>query len=297
MNYNAIIEKSDFFRKMHVWPIDNTLNYRGWLDNFSSDEEKKIASSILDFFIFFPKQMIIQMLRTVVGYCGNYLKPRYPNWQHNDFKNKCIYSFIPGETKNPTDSGHIFLRYLRNKLHIPEERLVDFSNLFSLLNEAPSAVPVIFIDDFVGSGAQCVDAWNRAGSLGKTLDEIALNSAHTFIYAPLISNHLGYNRIKDKCRGLALFTCHILSNEYNLFHPDCLCWRNNGLYREGTELILSKSKELGIPFSEGSSVNDVKGFGEQGLALAFDHGAPDAIPPFFYWCDNWTPLIKREYKR
>jgi len=35
----------------------------------------------------------------------------------------------------------------------------------------------------------------------------------------------------------------------------------------------------------------------QGLAISFDHGAPDAIPPIFYWKENWTPLIKKEYSR
>ncbi len=68
------------------------------------------------------------------------------------------------------------------------------------------------------------------------------------------------------------------------------------LFNDGVELILRKSKELNIPSTCGLDVNDEKGFKEQGLALAFEHGAPDAIPAFFYWkYENWTPLIKKTY--
>ena len=96
-DYNTVIEKSDFFRNIHIWPVKSALNYKGWLDNFSTLEEKEIASKILNFFIFFPKQMIFQMLKTVVGYCGEYLKSQFPSWQHDDFIKKCFFSYIPGE--------------------------------------------------------------------------------------------------------------------------------------------------------------------------------------------------------
>jgi hypothetical protein len=300
MDYNTAIDKSEFFRNIHVWPLNDVLNYKGWLGNFINPEEIEIASNILNFFMFFPKPMINQMLKTVIGYCGEYLRLRFPDWSHNDFENRCIYSYIPGENTHPTDSGHIYLRNLRDELHISEDHIVDFNNLHLKLKKSVVAVPVIFVDDFLGSGAQCIKAWNKnkRGLCGKTLKEIASNSTHTFIYAPLVANHIGYNLVKNNCSGLELIPCHILDNEYNLFDPDCICWRrDNDLYLKGTELILSKSKELGIPFSKGKSVNDVKGFGEQGLALAFDNGAPDAIPAFFYWCTNWIPLIKKEYKR
>jgi len=300
IDYDSVIGKSDFLRNIQVWPLDDVLNYKGWLDNFPNSEEKAIALQMLYFFIYYPKSMIKQMLKTVVGYCGEILQSRFSNWQHDDFINRCIYSYIPGETINPTDSGHTFLKMLRDELHIPEDHIVNYKDVFSIKNTS-NPIPVIFVDDFLGSGAQCEKAWNKnkIGPFGKTLKKIAASSSHTFIYAPLIANHIGYNRIKNNCNGLTLLPCHILNNEYNLFDPECICWgKDNELYSKGTELILSKSKMLGIPFSDGKSVNDVRGFNKQGLALAFENGAPDAILPIFYWCnDNWTPLIKKEYKR
>lgn len=301
-DFNASIERVDFFRNIQVWPLKNIINYKGWLDNFSQPNEKEIAARILDFFIFYPSTMVNQLLKTVVGYCGGVLKSHFPNWQHNDFTNKCLYSFIPGETNSITDSGHIYVRKLRNELHIPEEHIIRNEHLFQILENISEPIPVIFVDDFVGSGAQCITAWN--GDINnptiKPLKEIALKTNHIFIYAPLVSNHIGYNRIKDNCENLSLVTCHILNQNYNLFDPSCICWMNdNDLFLEGTNLLLEKSKELGIPFTNGNKTVDVKGFDNQGLAIAFDDdGVPDAIPAILYWCDDkWTPLIKKEYKR
>jgi hypothetical protein len=277
------------------------LNYKGWLNNFPKQEDKEIACLILDFFMFYPKPIIDQMLKTVIGYCGNILSSYLSDWQHEDFKRRCIYTYMPGETVNPTDSGHTYLRKLRNILGIPEELIVDYRLLYDILENSKTELPVIFVDDFVGSGAQCCTAWNynRLGNHKHTLSEIALKSNHKFIYAPLIANYIGYDIIKNSCKGLEIVTCHKLSKEYNLFDPACICWNNdNELYDKGINLIINKSQEQGISFTGGNDVIDAKGFIEQGLALAFDDGVPDAIPAFFYWCSNtWCPLIKKEYER
>lgn len=299
--YNTTIAKSAFFRDLHIWPLNDVLNYKGWLNNFTDPKEQEIACHILDFFIFYPRNMVNQMLKKVVGHVGYIFASHFLDWKHDDFKTRCFYSFIPGETVNPTDSGHTYVRKLRNSLGIPEDRILDYKVLYTTL-ETYTNLPIIFVDDFVGSGAQCDKAWNynRGGSKNYTLRDIALTYGHKFVYAPLVVNYIGHQRIINNCIGLGLVTSHILDEKYNLFKPTCICWKgDNDLYNKGTELILRKSHELGIPFTNGKSVLDVRGFGEQGLSLAFDDdGVPDAIPPIFYWCsDKWTPLIKKEYQR
>ncbi len=285
--YDATINKSSFFRNLQVWPLNDVLNYKGWLDNFTDPKEREIACHILDFFMFYPKTMLNRMLNTVIGHAGYVFASHFPDWQHDDFKNRCIYSFIPGETNNPTDSGHIYVRKLRNSLGIPENHIVGCSDLYSIL-ECNTNLPVIFVDDFVGSGAQCDKAWNqnRGGTKNLTFSEIASTSTNKFVYAPLFVNQMGHDRIMSRCPGLSLVMCHILNDEYNLFKPTCMCWKgDNDLYNKGTQLIIEKSRVLGIPFTNGNSVIDVKGFGEQGLALAFDNdGVPDAIPAIFLVC-------------
>jgi len=74
--------------------------------------------------------------------------------------------------------------------------------------------------------------------------------------------------------------------------------KSDTLYSRGVELILRKSRELGIPSTNGIDVRDEKGFGMQGLAIAFEHGMPDAVPAFFYWqAANWAPLMRKNYTK
>lgn len=292
-------ERARFFQVVHAWPLTEELNYIGWLKNFTTEADRRIASLILDFFTYYPVEMVKQMLRVSVGQAGQSLVNHFDDWKHSDFKYRCIYSSIPGETPNPSDSGNYFTRILRD-LGVAENQIVEYKEIPDVLVKLSKPTPVIFVDDFVGSGNQIVKAWNvNKCNNGKSLREMSEQDKHVFVYAPLIVNHMGYDRIKRDCPTLILSTPHILGPEYNLFNPKCFCWRNDeDLFNAGVELILRKSKELGIPSTYGISSQDEKGFGAQGLALKFAHGAPDAIPSFFYWChDNWIPLFTKNYQR
>lgn len=295
---NETIERSRFFQTIQSWPLSDELNYEGWLRNFSSIYEKELACHLLSFFTYYSSKMIDKMLSVSVGNAGRLLEKKIPNWKHSNFKDICLYSFIPGENPNPTDSGNYFARKLRDSLGIREENIIDY---YKIPLAANPSQPIILVDDFVGSGAQVYKAWNENTMpvVNMTLAEMTHKLGITIIYAPLIVNLTGYNLIANDCPGLQLSPCHILSEEYNLFNPKCYCWRDDlQLYKDGTNLILHKSQELGIPFSEGRSTQDVRGFNQQGLAISFEHGAPDAIIPLLYWCDNsWTPLLKKNYQR
>ena len=295
------IERYKFFRDVQIWPLAEEFNFQGWLNNFDNKKDHNIACHILDFFNYYPKKMVDQMLIASVGRAGYEFSKYFSHWQHSDFKNKCIYSFIPGETQNPSDSGNLFMRKLRDVLGIDESRFIDYKDIHDLLEKMKTPSPVILVDDFVGSGMQCYKAWckNEGDQNKKTLNQIAQLYGHKFVYAPLLVNYEGYEYIKRKCSDLILSPSHIIGSEYNLFNPNCICWNGDfSLFSSGVEMILRKSHELGIPSTNGYNVNDEKGFHAQGLALAFEHGAPDAIPAFFYWCsEGWTPLIKKTYQR
>lgn len=299
--FDETIEHYDYFRDVQACPLSDKFNYKGWLSNFKDKYQKELASLMVDFFNYYPENMVNQMLRTSVGRAGYELAKYFPGWKHEDFKTRCYYSFIPGEDPNTSDSGYLFTRKLKNALNIPEERFIDYRDLHSLLESVKAPLPIVFVDDFVGSGFQCYTAWckNEGGSFNLTLEQISVKYNHKFIYSPLIINHKGYSLLNKYCTGLILSPAHIIDEEYNLFNQNCICWKGEQKYFEdGVELILKKSDELGIPSTDGKSVNDEKGFNKQGLAIAFEHGAPDAIPAIFYWeTENWTPLINKVYSR
>lgn len=296
-------EKMKFFRETQLLPSAKGFDYENWLDNFQDPEDKKIAAHILNFFIYFPDEIIDQMLRTAVGRCGYYFSKLDPTWTHQSFKDNCWYSFVQGENADDaTDSGFIFTRKLREQLNIPDERILKYEGLFKKL-EDNAAVPqnVILVDDFVGSGAQTDKAWNdhKFGQFNLTLSEHEQSFHHRIVYAPLVVNEMGLSRINRTCPNLHLEYIHKLGLEYSLLNVNGLCWNGDYvMYRKFLDLLSRVSVQEGIPSKGGAHVNDILGFGRQCLSLAFSHGIPDACSAFFYWeTATWKPLKKRPYHR
>lgn len=295
--------KLSYFRKLQLWPLANEVDFENWIENFQTDEDKEIAAQILNFFVYFPDNIVNQMLQTVVGHCGYYFSSLDPTWTHDSFKNNCWYSFVKGEGEDdPTDSGYIFTRKLRDELGIPVQRILSFEKLVEKLEENESQPQnVILVDDFVGSGAQTDHTWNniKCGSNKMTLGELSRNFNHRIVYAPLIVNIKGFNRIKRACNGLHLEYAHLLGYEYSLLNENGLCWQGDSdKYNKFLSLLDKIANKEGIPQEYGGNQNDKWGFAAQGLALAFSHGIPDACPAFFYWnTKTWKPLKKRHYHR
>lgn len=298
---NTTLKRARFFQTVQMWPLTDDFNYSGWISNFKTKNDKELACLILDFFMYFSVKQVDRMFLYSLELAGAKLSKLFIDWNHSDFFERCIYSYVPGETLNISDSGFSFARKLKEVAGIPEERLVEYDKIPDVLDAIGKPTPVILVDDFIGSGAQCAQAWNNniVGRSMKTLRDISIDGKHTFIYAPLIVNYIGYKRIIKDCNGLILTPTHVLGPEYNLFNQCCYCWKgNDNLYKAGVEMILRKSQELNIPSTNGKHTQDEKGFCKQGLAIKFEHGAPDAIPSFFYWChDNWIPLFSKTYKR
>ena len=211
------IGRYQYFRETHLWPLAESLNYEQWLANFSNGTEKEIALRILDFFTYIPDCMVNQMLATVIGKCGYYFKRYRGSWDDNDFKKNCLYSFIPGEDLKPTDSGYLFNRKLRDILHIPERQIIAYTALQKSMAQKQN-LNIILVDDFVGSGQQTCVAWNmqKDETTQQTLQELALKNNHKIVYAPLIVNHIGQEKIQKDCHGLDLTFIHRLNQSYSL---------------------------------------------------------------------------------
>lgn len=123
------IDHYNYFRDVLACPLPEKFNNKAWLNNFTDKYERELASLMLDFFNYYPENMVDQMLRTSVGRAGYELSRSFPNWKHDDFKTRCYYSFIPGEDQNTSDSGYLFTRKLKNALKIPEGRFIDYRDL------------------------------------------------------------------------------------------------------------------------------------------------------------------------
>lgn len=298
IEFKRTIEKCSFFRNSQTWPVTTKIDYNGWLGNFK-EEEKEIAAVILDYFVFFTDSMIDELVNAAVCQACYEIKKRISEWSYDKLYTDCWYSYMPG-TYRASESGHIFPRKLNKHLDIPTEKIIDHHDLRTKVSSATKPMVIIMVDDFVGSGEQCVDLWNRhrvgsAGSYPPTFGEICNAKGHTVVYAPLVANLQGYNRIVQQCDSLSITPVHLLGTEYNLFNSKCACWHGDySLFQKGIALLNRKSEELGISTDFHDEVS-VRGYWGQGLALAFYDSVPDAIPAIFYWDkNNWKPLVHRK---
>jgi hypothetical protein len=209
-----------------------------------------------------------------------------------EFTNNTIWTFISGEKPNPTDSGYLMVRLARQVLEIPEERFVEHGAIIDCLSNSKN-LNIIFFDDIVGSGSQCVRTWFRPiPQAAANFSELAKDPRCRMFYLPLIATEHGKKTIERFCPKLTVLPVHTLGIEYNLFAKDCAYWPVE--LRADAEAVVKRiSRRVGIPDSNGSETTDWKGFGELGLTLAFQHCVPDATIPLIYWTHDWNPLIRR----
>jgi hypothetical protein len=297
LEIKEVTDRLSFFQTVQLLPLTHELNFQGWLKNFEKGEDRYIASLIADFFIYYPDFLVDNLMESAMQNIGYELSKRLSYWHHNFLYDKCYYSYIPGEVPEKSDSGILFTRKLKD-MGVPPNRVIDFDKIYETLLSESFLTPIIFIDDFVGSGQQCHSAWNKnRKNQGKTLNEIQKEIGNLFIFAPLVANEIGEEAIGENCPNLIFSPVHTLGNEYNLFHKSCYCWKGDDrLYEKGVELIETYSKKLGITDNKGSHTEDVRGYYNQGLAIKFKSGAPDAVPAFFYWeKKGWTKLFTKLY--
>ena len=298
---SATLARGSFLRKINVWPSSD-IYYEEWLSNFESLDDRYIASKILNNFLYYSKPMVAKLLHDAVGSAISLIVKKVCPTNVDFYKKEILYSYIPGETPSPTDSGLLFMRKLREDLHIPEKQTLMFDDLKMRLEAegAKTRLIIVLCDDFVGSGCQCEKALAKSPleKCKMTIIDYAQKFGHVIAYAPLIANSLGVRNIKNQLPDLIFTPAHVLGDEYNLFSEKCICWEGDGdLYRAGVELIRRVSGKLGIKDTL-NGVISVEGFGRQGLFIGFEHGIPDSDPAFFFYPDKgWKPLMRRYCER
>jgi len=293
VNQTFILGKCDYFVDVQLWPLTQHLNPRRWLSNFLPVEMDH-AISLLNAFVYFNKCLMDQLLlgafQDFSRLCcagGESFFARQIEWR--TFLDTVIITCVRGEEPNATDSGFTFLRMARQVLGIPENRILEPQQaLAALLQRKPC--PVVFLDDFVGSGRQFVATWKRVVRLdghGDVSFELLASQMNKpqFFYCPLICTAYGRDCISQECHMVSLHPAHLLREEYSAFSPNSVIWPEE-LRSSASEFIHEASKRAGI--------DKWKGFHDLGLAIAFQHSVPDASLPILYWNANgWKPLIER----
>ena len=291
-----------------LWPSQKKLDYRAWLSNYSNDE-LEYAIYLLNSFIFINEELVDQMFISTF----HKLSAKFANvpfnssitknqlltpWQ--DFLDSVIVTQVTGEKPSATDSGYIFTRKARQILGICESKIMpsnaDAIRFAKSKLGGTNTCSIIFVDDFVGSGNQFIETWEREHSVDaeslsfKSLAAMDVSGMLRFIYCPLICTELGYDNITYECPEVFLQPTHVLSEKYNLLSPDSGAWPDK--LKPGVASFIDKvNKRAGI--ISGPNIYP-HGFHGLGLSIAFYHSVPDASLPIFFWERfGWKPLIRR----
>lgn len=290
------LAKCNYFVDVQLWPILSQLDPKGWLSNFTS-REMDHAVHLLYSFVFYSEKLIDELFvaafqglsreRSMQGRVSQNVKTEWRN-----FINRAIITYVTGEVPNVTDSGYTFARKSRQLLGIPEEHIMSPDEAVKILYNNKRPPPVVFVDDFVGSGDQFVTTWERTVKLSKSVRTSFKKIAGAvrgsrFFYCPLLCTEFGYERLMLQCSPTRIAPAHVVSSRFSAFHPKSIIWPTD-LRPTAKRFVENASKRAGIT---GISW---KGYNDFGLAMAFHHSVPDATLPIIYWEQNgWKPLIRR----
>ena len=282
------MEKAEFMVNVHVWPLKSKLDPQRWLSNFN-DDELYVAVHLLDQFMYFGEELLDAIfLSGFQRISMSMLEPRNPVelrplWE--EFLESVIVTPVQGEDENISDSGHIFVRKARQVLGLSEDNLLD---PYVAPSEAmQSGRPLVFVDDFVGTGQQMITMW-KTHNLGMVAE-----SGVPIFYAPALATNFGYHAILEECDGLILSPGQLIPDEYSAIAQNSILWPA-GKAEEYLRIVKRASLRAGIPDTNGRLADDWQGFGKLGLALAIHGSVPDATLPLFRWEGNgWNPLIRK----
>jgi hypothetical protein len=291
-------EKGAFLTDIQSWPLTANLDYLGWLDNFH-DDEKEVARELLHAFCYFNETWIrstfvscFQALSRTVTAEATSFADRREVWRR--FWETVLFTFIEKEDPTVTASGYSYARLARLLLPVDPSRIGDPDTILQLLIDT-RPTPVVFVDDFAGTGLQANVTWRRQRILPSgvqtSFERYAAATGAPAFFIPLICNHTARANV-ELCKGLTLSAGHLLSSRYSAFGPDSIIWSQR-TRAVAEEVLKQVSERAGIP-DLGGEPGDWRGFHMQGLAIAFAGSPPpDAVLPLFTWTENnWKPLIR-----
>lgn len=155
----------------------------------------------------------------------------------------------------------------------PQKFKYNFTELTTLFEEeADQEYKLVFIDDFIGTGNQAIDTWER-------LREIPFPRNSEVFLLTLVGFDQAIREVSKKT-DLRIITPRLLSDEDRIFSP------TNACFDENEKKILKGYCERVGPWSEG--------FGDSQSLIVFHYRIPDnTISILRCRGEGWVPLFPR----
>ena len=287
-----VIARCEALKRAGMWLSEPAIRPRAWIENFE-DTDKKVAAQLLERFVFYNQRLTDSLLTASFNSMSDGLDkgPSAPSKdQLLQALPNAIFTPVSGETPNPTDSGYFLCRRTRQVLNV-DEALIKATP--EALKAAATGLPIIFVDDFIGSGDQFLTTWQDSSS-GDSFEEIQKKVGFIAIYVSLVGTDTGIANIFKAAPTVAVCVNHKIDSRGTLWG---IRNKNPPLYQQ-IDLFLRKYVPRLTPLDAYMHKGDylLYGYKDRGLFFAFEHSVPDATLPIF-WCrgtNNWEPLIERK---
>lgn len=236
-----------------------------WLNQFH-DADRDTAARLLDAVEFISAEQLHAAFRSLTA--------RVPGWHRNPRQRSGRFAFVPFSS-SAGESGDSMLHQFRLANNLNHR---EFDSLFigrsDLLRSGLGAGDtVVFLDDFVGTGAQAVTAWQ------KMFQELTAEIGNVYLVT-VGAFRMGSERIRNETR-MQLLTHRSLGYPDSLFHNDC------------THFTAHEKSRI-LHYCRIASPTHPRGFGDCGLVIVLYHQCPNNTLAVLHASSReWEPLFPR----
>ena len=253
--------------------------------------ERPYAVHLLNSFAHFNQEIVnqlfvsaFQLLSCEILPEGAPLDEAVAAW--DDFRDRVLITPVNGENPSPADSGYRYATKARDLLGIPSSQLATHEDaLKAVVSDATR--PIIFVDDFLGSGEQILKHWKRLVNVNWTqlsFSLAAIGGMAPAYYCCALATEYGIGRIAKAGLPVAVRAGNILPANASAVAPDSLVWPKSE-HANGVAFLDAASARAGITTNH-------RGFHKLGLTVGIEGRVPDATLPIFLWDQNdWIPLF------
>lgn len=271
-----------------IWDRPPKVNPRGWLANFEAGD-RFAAAIVLDRLVYVSEATLEGMVYSaLMRLLASRRRPgdtvEVGSQRAEDFIAQACWTFIEGEDPNITDSGYKFCRMTRKWV---DEDLMVSPDVAAA--EAARGRPVVFLDDFIGSGEQLRVTWKRH------FEAIAAFTNFEAHYVCPVATQYGLDRIAKLGIPVSVWPCNIMTARDSINGGAMPPFVSEAEARGRVEELLRKyGPRLDVSATLSDPESRKFGFHSLGLTLAFHHKVPDATIPLIYRKagPNWTVLVE-----
>jgi hypothetical protein len=231
-----------------------------WLSQFGKDKIP-LAIKVLKNMHYFGASNLMsmsqQLVKIVIG--------MYPHVKGSDI----FYVPVGGAGTG----AQMIARHLKNNPNVPNANIVDLLTLHRESKRKKIEV-IVFLEDFSGTGNTIQEWWNANAP-------IILPIGSNVLLGILVLNHIARSALEKELTTIAV---QHLEKQDNVLSAECINF-------DDTE----KESLLSFCNKTGCSLSFVRGYGDCGLLVTFQHGCPNNSLPIL-WHEKsgaWEALFRR----